>query len=479
MRHFGRGAFLGLAVAAMTALGGSAAFAADAAERAVEAGKEFAGTTITVVAEAGLQALLDKQITASEWENLTGIKINVVELPFEELYPKQLLEHKAGSGAYDLLLISPAYLADMVANGMVEDLAPFIKKYGVPDEDADINPAFADWQFFDGKRYGLVVDGDVLVTYYRKDLFDDPANQEAFRSKYGYDLAPPKDYKSFGDIACFLTEKYAPEIYGAGVINTGYMFFMFGERFRVAGGRFFDPETMRATVNSPIGVEVLTQMVEQNKCMAPGIETWGFAENLSALNAGEIAMTISWPPLGRWAQGVNINDQALSWVPPTTVADKIGYSPNPGGHSELASGFLSGVSTNSRNKDAAYLYGQWMHSKAQSLKNVMRPVGLRDPFRMSHYASPEYQGLWPSAPQYLETLQVAAANGLADFSWIETFRYQDAMSRAILSAIAGEDPKTALDSLAAEWDALTDEIGVDRQREVYKAWAAKPSAYRQ
>ena len=39
--------------------------------------------------------------------------------------------------------------------------------------------------------------------------------------------------------------------------------------------------------------------------MPPGIETWGFAENLSALNAGQIAMTISWPPLGRWTQGVN------------------------------------------------------------------------------------------------------------------------------------------------------------------------------
>ncbi len=73
----------------------------------------------------------------------------------------------------------------------------------------DINPAFADWQYYDGKRYGLVVDGDVLVTYYRKDLLEDPENQAAFKAKYGYDLAPPADYTQFGDIACFLTEKYA------------------------------------------------------------------------------------------------------------------------------------------------------------------------------------------------------------------------------------------------------------------------------
>jgi multiple sugar transport system substrate-binding protein len=416
------------------------AAAQDAAERAIEAAKEFAGTEITVVAEAGLQALLDSQVTGPLFTELTGVTVNVVELPFEELYPKQVLEHMAGSGAYDLLLVSPALLPDYVANGAVEDLAPYIEKYGVPAEDDDINPAFADWQYYDGVRYGLVVDGDVLVTYYRKDLLEDPENQAEFLAKHGYELAPPADYTQFGDIACFLTEKYAPDIYGAGVINTGYMFFMFSERFRVAGGRLFDPETMRATVNSDIGVEVLTQMVEQNKCMAPGIETWGFAENLSALNAGQIAMTISWPPLARWSQGVNVDNEALSWVPATTVADKVGYAINPGGHPELASGFLSGVSPNSDNKDAAYLYAQWMHSKDNSLDNVMRPVGLRDPFRMSHYAAPEFQSLWPGAPDYLQVLQDGAAAGLADFSMIETFRYQDAMSRAVIDALAGADP---------------------------------------
>jgi multiple sugar transport system substrate-binding protein len=451
----------------------------DAAAKAIEAAKQFSGSTITVVAEAGLQALLDTQYTGPEFEKLTGVKVNVVELPFEEIYPKTILEKQAGTGGYDVVLISPAWLADMVANGAAEPLDAYIDKYGVKSELDDVNPAFKDWMVYNGKTYGLVVDGDVLVTYYRKDLFEDPENQKAFKEKHGYDLAAPKSYKEFGEIACFLTEKYQPNMYGAGVINTGYTFFFFSERFRNYGGRFFDPETMKATVNSEAGLKALTEMVEQNKCMAPGIETWGFAENLSAMNAGEIAMTISWPPVGRWTQGVNIEDKALSWVPKTTVADKVGYAINPGGHSELASGFISGVSPDSKNKDAAYLYAQWMHSKTQSLSNVMKPVGLRDPFRMSHYDSPDYQNLWPGAKDYLKVLKDGAAAGYADFSFIETFKYQDAMSRAVIAAIGGEDPKAALDAMAAEWDKLTEEVGVDKQREAYKAWAAKPSAYRE
>ena len=94
--------------------------------------------------------------------------------------------------------------------------------------------------------------------------------------------------------------------------------------------------------------------------------------------------------------------------------------------------------------------------EAQSLKNVMRPVGLRDPFRISHYESPEYQNLWPRAKDYLKVLKDGAAAGYADLSIIETFKYQDAMARAVIAAIGGEDPKAALDALAAEWDQITE-----------------------
>ena len=469
-----------LATAVGTLVVAGAAHAQDgAAAKAVEAAKQFSGSTITVVAEAGLQALLDKQFTGPEWEQLTGVKVNVVELNNEEIYPKTILEHQAGTGAYDALLMSPAWLADMVANGAVEPLDSYIEKYGFKAEFDDVNPTFKDWMTYQGKIYGLVVDGDVLVTYYRKDIFEDPANQADFKAKYGRDLVPPKSYKEFGEIACFITEKYQPDLYGAGLINTGYMHFFFAERFRSAGGRFFDPETMKATVNSDIGVRVLTELVEQNKCMPPGVETWGFLEAFSAFTAGQTAMTISWPPVGLWSQGVNVDDEALAWLPKTTVVDKVGYAINPGGHPELASGFISGVSPNSKNKDAAYLYIQWMHSKDQSLKNVMRPVGLRDPFRLSHYANPDYQALWPTAPDYLKVLQEGAAQGYADLSVIDTFKYEDAMSRAVVAAIGGTDPKEALDAMAAEFDQITEQVGVDKQREAYQAWAAKPSAYRQ
>jgi multiple sugar transport system substrate-binding protein len=473
---------------AIAALGGLAAFAAvvmpaaaqeNAATKAVEAAKQYEGTTINTAEEAGLMAMLGINITGPEWEELTGIEVNVTEIPFEELFPKAMLEHRAGTGAYDVLTIAPSWVADMVRAGALEPLDPYIEKYGVGSELQDIAPAFRDYMTFDGKTYALVVDGDVHLLYYRKDLFEDPENQEAFKAKYGYDLAPPTSWQQFGEICQFLTDKYAPELYGAGLINTGYMHFFFSERFRGYGGRFFDPDTMQATVNSEAGVRALSEMVEQLACQPPGVQNWGFGESLSALNSGEIAMTISWPPIARWSQGINADEQALSWVPPTEVKDKIGYAIPPSGHAELAAGILLALSPNSQNKDAAYLYMQWLHSQQESLKNVMRPLGLRDPFRISHYESPEFRSLWPTADDYLDTLQQAADTGYADLALLETYKYWDTMGRAVVAAIGGKDPQQALDDLAAEWDALTEQIGVDRQREAYLAWATKPSAYRE
>jgi multiple sugar transport system substrate-binding protein len=460
-------------------LGGIAAAEENAATKAIEAAKSYSGTTLKSAEEAGLMAMLGMNITGPEWKQLTGIGLNVTEIPFEELFPKQMLEHKAGSGAYDVLTIGPSWVADMVRNGALEPLDPYIEKYGVKAEFDDIAPAFKDWMIFQGKTYALVVDGDVHLLYYRKDIFDDPANKEEFKAKYGYDLAPPATWKAFGEVCQFITDKYAPKLYGAGLINTGYMHFFFSERFRTYGGKFFDPETMKATVNSQPGIDALTDMVNQLKCQPPGAQTWGFGESLSALNSGEIAMTITWPPVARWAQGINADEQALSWVPESQVVDKVGYALPPGGHPELASGILLAVSPDSKNKDAAYLYIQWLHSKQESLKNVMRPLGLRDAFRISHYESPDFQNLWPTAADYLKTLRQGGEQGYSDLAILETYKYWDSMGRAVVAAIGGKDPKAALDDLAKEWDALTEQIGVDRQKAAYLEWAAKPSAYRQ
>lgn len=469
-----------------SALAGASAFGlpsianAQAAKTAVEAAKKYAGTEISIVWEAGLQSLDPLNFSGPKWEAETGIKVKVIEVPVAEMFTKILQEHRAGTGAYDALNVIPSWMPDLVRAGALEDLDPYVDKYGYRDELKTIAPVYRDNQMtVDGKIYGLPDDGDLFIMYYRKDILGDPKIQAAYKEKYGTDLpVPPKTWEEFDQVGSLITEVTGGKPYGAAFFREqAYGNFMFQERFRAEGGKFFDADTMKATINTPEGVKVLNDWVAENKWMPAGVETWGFVENLAAFLNGDTAMTVSWPPYGRWAAGYGTDEEALSWVPKSKVAGKVGYALPPGGHPQLAAGFALSVSADSKNKDAAYLFIQWLNSAEISLERVKLPYALRDPFRENHFESEEYKKLWPEAPEYLAALQAGAVSGLLDLSIIQTDRYEEGLRQAISRLWGGDDPQTILDETAANWDTITGKIGVDKQKAAYAAWSSKPNAY--
>jgi multiple sugar transport system substrate-binding protein len=76
--------------------------------RAVAEAKKFKGVTLSMTYESGLQALDPRNFSGPLWEQLTGIKSNVVELSHPDQYSKPVAEHIAGSGAADIRDIEPA-----------------------------------------------------------------------------------------------------------------------------------------------------------------------------------------------------------------------------------------------------------------------------------------------------------------------------------------------------------------------------------
>ena len=140
----------------------------------------------------GVGALDPKVHTVPLFEKLTGVKVNVIETPIAEMFPKVMIEHRGRTGAYDVVRIVPSWLADLASAGAIEPLDALVEKYKLAAELQKIEPAYRDGQMkWAGKIYGIPDDGDVLILYYRKDLFADAANRTEFRAKYGYDLAPP------------------------------------------------------------------------------------------------------------------------------------------------------------------------------------------------------------------------------------------------------------------------------------------------
>ena len=453
--------------------------AQSAAQKAVDAAKKMCnGKTITIVWEAGLQSLDPKNFSGPMWEKLTTCKINVIEVSTADMFTKIMQEYRAGTGAYDALNVIPAWMPDLVQAGALEQLDTLVDKYGYRNELQKIAATYRDNQMkVNGKIYGFPDDGDVFIMYYRKDIFADADLKSKFKTKFKYELTPPKTWKQFGEIGQFLTENLKDKgTYGASQFReSSYGNFLFQERYRNEGGKFFDAN-MKAQVNNPTGVKVLTEWLSENKFMPPGVEKFGFVENLAVFLKGESAMTVSWPPYGRFAAGY-IKDEAMKWVPESKVAGKVGYALPPGGHPQLAAGFALSVASTSKNKELAYLFIQWINSEDISMQRVQLPYALRDPFRDSHFTSTEYLAKWPDAKDYLAALQAGSKTGLLDLSLIQTDKYEEALRQGISRLWAGDNPKAILDDVAKSWDETTAKVGLDKQKAVYNAWAAKRGAY--
>jgi multiple sugar transport system substrate-binding protein len=119
------------------------ALAASAAETAVEAAKQFSGTTVTIVWEAGLQALDPLNFSGPKWKELTGIDVKVVEVATAEMFTKIMQEYRASTGAYDALNVIPAWMPDLANAGALEVLDPYVDKYGYREELQKIAPTYA------------------------------------------------------------------------------------------------------------------------------------------------------------------------------------------------------------------------------------------------------------------------------------------------------------------------------------------------
>lgn len=450
------------------------------AYRAVQAAKKLKGRSITMTYEAGLQALEPRNFSGPLWQDLTGIASNVVELSHPDQYSKPIAEHIAQSGAYDILDIEPAWIPSLADGGVIAPIDDLVAKYMNPADLEDYHPLYKFLPTYKGKRWGFFDDGDMFALYYRRDVFEDPKLQAAYKAKFNQDLRVPTTWDEYGQVAQFITDQLQPNVYGAAHFrkagSPGNQF-SFLQEYRANGGVFFDAKTMKAQLATPAGVATLQQMIAANKASMPGNNELDAVALWAAWLQGKVAMMFSWPPTGRMSENYAQRDKAINFVPSSSIAGKVGYAVMPGGAAEMASGYVKALTTDSQNRDAAYLFMQWTTCPAVSLVRVMLPYTLRDPYRLSHYTSPLYRSLWPAAKDYLISLSNSANVAVVDMVMPGWQDYALSIDRMCTSVWAGEDPKAALARAAAEWDVVTQRIGVDSQRAAYEQFLKLPGCY--
>lgn len=449
------------------------------AYRAVQAAKKLPGVTITQVYEAGLQALEPRNYSGPLWEELTGTKWDVVEVPHPDQYSKPIAEHIAGSGAYDILDIEPAWIPSLADGGVIAPIDDYVTKYMNQADLDDYHPFYKAMPIYKGKRWGFFDDGDMFALYYRRDIFEDPKMKDAYSKKFGKALNVPKTWDDYSQVAQFITDQMAPNVYGAAHFrkagSPGNQF-SFLQQFRANGGVFFDDD-MKAQLASNAGVKTLQQMIAANKASIPGNNELDAVAAWAAWLQGKVAMLISWPPTGRMTANYSQSDKAINFVPASSIAGKTGYAIVPGGHPEHAVGYVKALSADSQSAEASYLFMQWVTSPPISLVRTMLPYSLRDPYRLSQYKSDLYRALWPDAAEYLINLSNSANVALVDLIMPGWQDYALSIDRMCTEVWAGGDPKATLEKAVAEWNGITDHIGTSSQKAAFAEFKKLPGSY--
>jgi multiple sugar transport system substrate-binding protein len=447
---------------------------------------------------------------ADEWNARTGGEVEVVEVPYGDLYQKIMTSFTSGVHAYDIIVVGATWLPDFTPF-----LVPLDDYLANPETEPaldDTLPAFKDiltkWE---GQTWSLVLDGDTHSLFYRRHLFEDPENQANFRAAYGYDLLVPETMDQLRDVAEFFT---GWDWSGDGQDDFGWAqpmarggqahwwFWNFTSPYCVMppgeegpdqyhGQLYFDPETMEPLVNEPCMLKGLELYKEMAQFGPPGMEAWGVGEIRTAFpGTGNVAMTLEWGTFpGQCEDPVLANPDAIG---------DCGTAPRPGvmelwdrenqAWIELDEpntapvlsfgGWVGAVTQTSEVQDCAYDFLQFLNSPEISIQDVVIGDTGFNVYRYSHVRdlSP-WVAAWgevaeQDAEEYLAAVRADMENPnvLIDLRIPGKPEYVDTiLDLYVSSAISGEmDPAEALQTIYDEWEEVTERLGRDSQIEFYR-----------
>jgi multiple sugar transport system substrate-binding protein len=284
---------------------------------------KFDGYTLRVKLIGGTQ--YEKLYTRiPEWEAMTGAKVEIV----------------SSKNHFDL----DREIKQDIATGQISwcvgsNHTSFAPQYGdlyidlrehIPESElAKYVPGTLASAEVDGRLVQLPRVTDVSNLYYRTDLYEDPANQEAYKAEYGTDLAPPKTFEEFKQQVIFFADP--PNLYGTAFAGkdeglTG----RFMEILRANGGDIFD-ENWKPIFNSPEGVAAVQWFkdIYDAKAVPAGTVNYTWDDIGQAMAAGQLAIDLDWPGFAGF-----YSDPSAS-----KIADVLGFATAPVGSAGVRGGW--------------------------------------------------------------------------------------------------------------------------------------------
>ena len=422
-----------ITLAAVLGLGGTAAHAQDKTITLCWAAWDPANALVE----------LSKDFTAK-----SGVKMKFEFVPWPNFADRMLNELNSKGKLCDLIIGDSQWVGGSAESGHYVKLNDFFAKEGI--KMTDFAPAtvtgYAEWPKNTPNYWALPAMADSIGWTYRKDWFDMPDVKADFKKKHSRDLAPPKTWTEFKQVAEFFQGRTieGKKVYGAYIftergsegITMGVNNVLYPMGFAYQDPK--KPYAMDGFVNSADSIRALEYYTSLYKnTTAPGLTNSYMGEGLDTFKSGQVAMMMNW---FAFFPGLNKD--------PNVGGAKIGYFANPTDKTkgvQLGGQGISVVSY-SANKNESLQYIKWFASP--DVQKKWQAIGGFS----AHNAvlnDPGYAKSAPYAQAFLDSM------GMVKDFWAEPSYAQLllAMQKRVHDYVVADKgtAKEALDSLVVDW----------------------------
>ncbi|UCC53127.1 MAG: extracellular solute-binding protein [Anaerolineaceae bacterium] len=459
----------------------------------------YEGVELNILTFTGPQIAEPLQRRGPDFEAMTGAKINVIIVPFSDLYQQILTDVATETNSYDGWVFAPQWMGDFIVPGYVEDLTSYVAADETIEWE-DVAPFFRDFSAtYEGNVYTIPLDGDFHMGYFRTDLLADAGLEapqtwddylEIAATFHGQDLNGDGD----PDYGSCISKKRAAQAYWFITSVAGSMLQSQG----TAQGAFFDTETMEPLVDNEAFRKAMEIYKETTQYGPPDELNLDVGDTRSLFTTGRCALSMDWGDIGPLAidpETSTVIDQVGAMVLPgstevldretgTLVAcdettcpyaiDGINYAPFAafGGWSGGVNATIDDVK-----KAAAYDFFSFMSMPENA--NVDVTIGQTgfNPYRTSQFLNRE---AWveagmsaEAAANYLGAIEdsLNSPNMILDLRVPQNQRYQQVvLDTAIAQYLADElSLDEAIQQIYVGWEEITEELGREDQLTAYKA----------
>src|SRR3954465_14445706 len=95
-----------------------------------------ANKALTIAINSGVEGDALRQ-AARDYEQQTGVHINIAEFPYANLFEKELIDLNSHTGAYDLIMLDDPWFAKFASVNVLGGFWPLVQKKGKADPEND------------------------------------------------------------------------------------------------------------------------------------------------------------------------------------------------------------------------------------------------------------------------------------------------------------------------------------------------------